>query len=216
MFLQDVAEQLFAWQLVLRLEHFLRDCPTYHSAWRQRVAAVLAYNTLFAYIYFGLTSLAHRSWRIVALWSGLLVLALEILALNALTSPLRQGPAPCAYATPPRLSEEAAVLMYFSGFYWLHTLVLAPTHARLWGQLVLLLCAWVISLWPLVYLDLHAPSAVLAGTVAGLGSALLSFAVFHWVHQRRHFQAVACCLRVLKVEPEVTVEPGELQTAFAL
>ncbi len=106
----------FVWELFLRLESFVSDCPSYTRRFDSALAVVFSYTALALYILFFALCRLYRGAVIAGFVVGFSLSGALVFLFGTLIPKLHHSAAPCALDTDNRAAEDATIVVYSAVF----------------------------------------------------------------------------------------------------
>lgn len=110
------ALMLFLWDGYLRLECFLRSCPSFRRRWDTGLAVVCSYLALFTYILWCLLPFFYRRRVVVVFLAGYAISGVAVWGVAQWTPEPTNVHAPCGDEVDGRAAEEATIVVYTASF----------------------------------------------------------------------------------------------------
>ncbi len=166
---------LFLKESYLRLAHFLVACPAYTGDVWSGLAAVMSYNGLFTYLFFGVLSLLplYRA-RLYVLWFGLGATGFLLYAVAELPF-ATNADAECQAERGARPAEEVSIVSYVSVYYFFYHTQHGTWNRQRLGFYLLIATYWTLSVWALLHLHIQSSLSILSGGALGTVGACLAF-----------------------------------------
>lgn len=174
------AAMFFLWEGYLRLECFVRTCPSFQRRVDTGLAVVCSYLALFTYVLWCMLPFIHRRRVVVVFLAGYAVSGLVVWAVAQWTPEPTNVHAPCAREVDGRAAEEATIVVYTASFLVFFEWAYPPLVwnrrdcKALWTRVLVYVVYAVAGVVAPYTLQLQPSVALATGSVVGLTTACLA------------------------------------------